>query len=158
MDLSRSTAVRTPGPIRSGRREDALAVRLPVLRAVLERQLRFRREQLARLDECGEALEASDVAEPADDRVPEAARAVREVDALVAAGARRALNDIEVALDRMRAGHYGHCRSCGGRIPLAVLEAIPKTTVCLTCQARRDRWGDQQMPGAEVRTAAPTGG
>jgi RNA polymerase-binding transcription factor len=158
MDLSRSTAVRTPGPIRSGRREDALAIRLPVLRAVLERQLRFRREQLARLDECGEALEASDGAESADDRVPVAARAVREVDALVAAGARRALNDIEVALDRMRAGRYGHCRSCGGRIPLAVLEAIPKTTVCLTCQARRDRWGDQQMPGAVVRTAAPTGG
>jgi hypothetical protein len=79
MNLSRSTPVRTPGPIRAGRGEDALAVRLPVLRAVLERQLRFRREQLAPLDECGEALEASDGAEPADDWVPEAAGALREV-------------------------------------------------------------------------------
>ena len=158
MDLPRSTPFRTPGPIRSGCREDALASRLPVLRAVLERQLRFRREQLARLDECGEALEASDDAEPADDWVPEAGLALHEVDALVAAGARRALNDLEVALDRMRSGRYGQCRSCGDRIPLAVLEAIPKTTVCLTCHARRDRGGDQQMPRTRVHAAAPTGG
>jgi RNA polymerase-binding transcription factor DksA len=117
MDFPRSTPDRASGPIRSGHREDALAVRLPVLRAVLERQLRFRREQLARLDECGEGLEAADDAEPPDDWLPDAARALREVDALVAAGTRRAFNDIEVALDRMCAGRYGHCRSCGDRIP-----------------------------------------
>ena len=60
--------------------------------------------------------------------------ALREVDALVAAGAHRALADIEMALSRIRTGRYGYCRSCEGPIPLVVLEAIPKTTLCLTCQ------------------------
>jgi DnaK suppressor protein len=59
---------------------------------------------------------------------------LREVDALVAAGARQALADIELALVRIRTGHYGYCRSCGARIPLVLLEAIPKTTLCLVCQ------------------------
>jgi DnaK suppressor protein len=68
----------------------------------------------------------------------EAAPALREVDALVAAGARRAVGDIASALDRMRRGRYGDCRSCGDAIPLAVLEAIPQTTLCLACQIRRD--------------------
>jgi len=108
---------------------------LPVLRAALERQLRFRREQLARLRERDEG--SSDAQLP-DGRTREAALALREVDALVAAGARRAISDIAAALDRMRRGRYGYCRSCGGRIPLAVLEAVPKTTLCLACQIRRD--------------------
>jgi RNA polymerase-binding transcription factor DksA len=34
----------------------------------------------------------------------------------------------------MRTGHYGYCRICGTGIPLLVLEAIPKTTLCLACQ------------------------
>jgi RNA polymerase-binding transcription factor DksA len=55
------------------------------------------------------------------------------VEALVAAGARRALADIELALVQMRTGHYGYCRICGASIPLVVLEAIPKTTLCLAC-------------------------
>ena len=59
---------------------------------------------------------------------------LHEVDALVLAGARRALADIELALVRMRTGRYGYCRSCDGRIPLVVLEAIPRTTLCLACQ------------------------
>lgn len=137
MNPFRSTPVRTSRPVRPGCRDDALAARLPVLRAVLERQLRFRREQLARLGEPGTASWGV----LPDGRPHEAAPALREVDALVAAGACRALDDISVALERMRTGRYGHCRSCGDRIPLAVLEAIPKTTVCLACQFRRERCG-----------------
>jgi DnaK suppressor protein len=160
MNLSRSTpAVRTPEPNRSGARDDGLAVRLPVLRAVLEQQLRFRREQLARLAGCGVGPEPSHGAELCDGRDPEAVLALRAVDVLVAAGAVRALTDIELALRRMRAGRYGHCRSCGTRIPLAVLVAIPKTTLCLTCQARRDR-ARQPAPAAHenIRRPTPTGG
>jgi DnaK suppressor protein len=64
---------------------------------------------------------------------------VREVEALVAAGARRALADIEVALARMQTGRYGYCRMCGAEIPVVVLDAIPSTTVCLACQQSADR-------------------
>jgi DnaK suppressor protein len=147
MDDSRSTSVCASELNRSGGREEALAVKLPVLRATLERQLRFRREQLSQLVECGTGLELSCSGEPSDGYTSGAALALREVNALLAEGARRALTDIELALLRMRQGRYGHCRGCGTRIPLAVLEAIPKTTLCLTCQARRDRGTTGGRPG-----------
>lgn len=131
-----------------GRRRDALASRLPVLRAALEQQRGFRREQLAVLDACDGTQESSARANPADSRDQEAVDALREVDALVADGARRALADIDLALLRMDTGRYGLCRSCGARIPLVVLEAIPKTTLCLTCQPQSERSDDQPSPVA----------
>jgi DnaK suppressor protein len=130
------------------RHQDALACRLPVLRAALEQQRGFRREQLALLDACGGTQEPSARANPADSRDQEAVEALREVDALVAAGARRALADIDLALLRMDTARYGLCRSCGARIPLVVLEAIPKTTLCLTCQPQSERSDDQLSPNA----------
>jgi DnaK suppressor protein len=63
----------------------------------------------------------------------EATRALDEVRAVVAAGARKALADIELALVRMSAGNYGRCRACGADIPLAVLTAVPRTTLCRSC-------------------------
>jgi DnaK suppressor protein len=114
-------------------RTNDLASRLPDLRAALERQRDFRREQLAQVD-----LHRPTCPLPATndavDRAEEPTSALREVEALVAAGARRALIDIELALARLRTGDYGCCRVCGTAIPVAVLEAIPKTTLCLVCQ------------------------
>jgi RNA polymerase-binding transcription factor DksA len=52
---------------------------------------------------------------------------------LVTAGARQALADIELALTRMNDGNYGRCRVCDAGIPLAVLTAIPTTTLCRSC-------------------------
>ena len=114
-------------------RSNDLASRLPDLRAALERQRDFRREQLAQVD-LHRPTRAPSATNGAVDRAEDATSALREVEALVAAGARRALTDIELALARMRTGDYGCCRVCGTAIPLAVLEAIPKTTLCLVCQ------------------------
>jgi DnaK suppressor protein len=108
-------------------------LQLPALRAALEQQLRFRRDQLAEL-EVGEHAPGSRSTDPPDGRNEEAVYGLHEVDALVVAGARQALTDIELALVRMRTGRYGYCRSCGARIPLVVLRAIPRTTLCLACQ------------------------
>ena len=130
--MVRSAAV-SASTIPAGRRGDDLASRLPVLRAALERQRDFRREQLAQVDLHQSSCTPS-ATNGARDRDQEATSALREIEALVTAGARRALTDIELALARMRTGHYGCCRLCGTGIPLAVLEAIPKTTLCLACQ------------------------
>ena len=113
--------------------DDPLVLRLPALRSALERQLRFRGDQLAEL-EVGEHTSRSRSANPRDRPNEEAVYGLHEVDALVLAGARRALADIELALVRMRTGRYGYCRSCDARIPLVVLEAVPRTTLCLACQ------------------------
>jgi RNA polymerase-binding transcription factor DksA len=133
------------GPVRRGGDEVALASRLPALRAVLEQQRSFRREQLALIDAGDETRVSSADAGPTGGRDEEGTHALREVNALVVAGARRALADIELALVRIRTGRYGLCRSCGNRIPVAVLEAVPKTTLCLACQYRGERGNDQQV-------------
>lgn len=150
--MARRRSARTLIPARPtglvGRHRDALASRLAVLRPALERQRRFRREQLALLGANGGTQESSARADPADSRDQQAVEARREVDALVAAGARRALADIDLALVRMDTGRYGLCRSCGAPIPVVVLEAIPKTTLCLTCQPHSERGDDRPSPAA----------
>jgi DnaK suppressor protein len=110
-----------------------LVRQLPALRKELERQRDFRKEQLAHLiahDENWTSLVGYGPRAMDGDAV----RALREVRASVATGARHALADIELALARMSDGSYGRCRACDGGIPLAVLTAIPATTVCRACQ------------------------
>jgi DnaK suppressor protein len=46
----------------------------------------------------------------------------------------RELVKIERALQQIRAGCYGTCEACEKKIPLARLNALPYTTLCVTCQ------------------------
>lgn len=114
-----------------------LVRQLPALREELQRQRDFRTEQLAhliahddnRMSLAGYGPRAKD---------GDATRALREVRALVTAGARQALADIELALARMSEGSYGRCRACDAGIAPAVLTAIPATTLCRACQLSGD--------------------
>jgi DnaK suppressor protein len=133
MARSRLTAVRSGHTEPTRRPGDLLVLPLPDLRAALEQQLRFRRDQLAELEAGGHARGRGGT-DPPDRRNEEAVYGLHEVDALVVAGARQAVADIELALVRMRTGRYGYCRSCGAHIPLVLLRAIPRTTLCLACQ------------------------
>jgi DnaK suppressor protein len=104
---------------------------LPALREELEKLRDFRHEQLAHLlahDQNRTSLAGYGPRADGD-----ATRALNEVRALVTAGARQALADIELALTRMNDGNYGRCRACDSAIPLAVLTAIPTTTLCRSC-------------------------
>jgi RNA polymerase-binding transcription factor DksA len=104
---------------------------LPALRVELEQQRDFRNEQLAHLLDHNENRASLAGYGPRADG--DAARALDEVRAMVTAGARQALADIELALARMNDGTYGRCRACDAGIPLAVLTAIPTTTLCRAC-------------------------
>lgn len=89
----------------------------------------FRREQLAQFagempHNCASYTGESGLA---------TAAALKEVHELVKIGALCALDDIELALMRIRVGKYGRCRNCDVDIPLAVLESIPQSTLCLSC-------------------------
>jgi len=53
----------------------------------------------------------------------------------------RELASIENALERMNDGTYGQCEVCGGRIPLARLDALPYATMCIGCQREMERTG-----------------
>jgi RNA polymerase-binding transcription factor DksA len=111
-----------------------LVRQLPALRKELERQREFRSEQLAHLS-AHDQNQASLVGYGPRAMDGDAVRALHQVRALVAAGARQALADIELALARMNQGTYGRCRACDADIPPAVLTAIPKTTLCQACHA-----------------------
>ncbi len=97
---------------------DRLTALLPTLRRALTDERAFRLAQRAHVDA----------------EVP-GSGAEAEIQAILSAGARRALNDIELALARLRSGEYGRCRTCEVRIAVAVLVAVPMTTLCLSCQA-----------------------
>jgi RNA polymerase-binding transcription factor DksA len=50
--------------------------------------------------------------------------------------ARRHLAELDAAEERLRAGSYGCCESCGRPIPAARLEARPVARTCVSCAAR----------------------
>jgi RNA polymerase-binding transcription factor len=43
--------------------------------------------------------------------------------------------EIDAALERMGAGSYGVCTSCGARIPLGRLRLRPYSPTCVTCSS-----------------------
>jgi RNA polymerase-binding transcription factor DksA len=59
-----------------------------------------------------------------------------EVDALVGS-LRETLVDIDAALDKLDAGTYGQCESCGQDIAEARLEAMPAARLCMACASKR---------------------
>ncbi|WP_019633281.1 TraR/DksA family transcriptional regulator [Actinomadura atramentaria] len=74
-----------------------------------------------------------------DEHDPEGATVGYErahVDALLTAALDR-LDELDAALARLDAGHYGTCTACGAPIPAGRLTARPETRHCLTCAARR---------------------
>ena len=49
------------------------------------------------------------------------------------------LKMVESALDRINAGNYGECLSCGREISRERLVAVPWTHYCIECQTRIER-------------------
>jgi DnaK suppressor protein len=73
----------------------------------------------------------------------------------------RELANIENALERMKEGSYGGCEVCGGKIPLARLNALPYATMCIACQREVERSGstaERLREEAEARSEEAVGG
>jgi RNA polymerase-binding protein DksA len=49
------------------------------------------------------------------------------------------LAQMERAIERVDAGTYGRCESCGNPIVKARLQAFPSATLCVTCKQREER-------------------
>ncbi|MBM3675807.1 MAG: hypothetical protein FJW88_12855 [Actinobacteria bacterium] len=58
---------------------------------------------------------------------------------MLSATARQAVEEIDRALERMKAGIYGLCVPAGRRISVARLEAIPWAESCVECKQRVER-------------------
>ena len=63
----------------------------------------------------------------------------REHEMSLAYNARDLLVQSERALERIEAGTYGVCESCGKAIGKARLQAFPRATLCVTCKQREER-------------------
>ena len=75
-------------------------------------------------------------ADPASTETGSAAT-VFEAELSMVRNTRELLAQVEEALRRFDAGTYGICADCGKRIPTARLTALPYTTLCVECAARR---------------------
>ncbi|MCF6154042.1 MAG: TraR/DksA family transcriptional regulator [Candidatus Brocadia sp.] len=62
-----------------------------------------------------------------------------ELEITVAEEDARELKQIEDALARIRAGHYGICEQCGQMIKKARLKAIPFATLCVSCKEEEEK-------------------
>lgn len=59
----------------------------------------------------------------------------RELDLVLSAQARAAVEEIDRALLKIDAGTYGRCERCGNEIPRARLEALPHAALCVACKS-----------------------
>jgi DnaK suppressor protein len=64
-----------------------------------------------------------------------------EINSQLAEVESRELSQIEKALERMKAGQYGICEICAGKIKLERLKALPYATLCIECQRELEREG-----------------
>lgn len=53
----------------------------------------------------------------------------------------RELAQVERALRRLKQGTYGKCEGCSGTIPVARLNALPFSTLCIKCQREMESEG-----------------
>jgi DnaK suppressor protein len=49
------------------------------------------------------------------------------------------LRQIQRALQRIESGDYANCTACGENIPLARLQAMPTTNLCVDCATEAER-------------------
>ncbi len=88
--------------------------------------------------EAAEALSQRDVSDVLDHENPSADCDAVTVLMLIER-AEGCLWEVEAALARIKNGSYGFCASCGDRIPLVRLRALPATACCIAC-SRRSSW------------------
>ena len=108
----------------------------------LHKHLLARRESLCK----SLKLEIEDLSELPDFATGDSADAASDaahhaVSSQIAELESRELVKIERALLQIRRGKYGVCESCEKKIPLARLNALPYTTLCVTCQRDEEEYG-----------------
>ena len=124
MPAEPSTSLQPPGALPAEKKR-------PHWRALLEARWRARLQEVTEL-----SLAYHHAAAAAPDRLGGEPRARRLLGRAVTA--RRKLADIEEALSRLAAGHYGRCEQCGSPIGPALLAAVPEARYCSGCAAPPD--------------------
>jgi RNA polymerase-binding transcription factor DksA len=104
-----------------------------------ERLLRQSEELAAEAEQLAREREGGDTQFDEESGEGDTVNVERERDLLLSASARQDVEDIDVALVRMKRGTYGVCKYAGRRLPLERLELLPWADVCVDCKARAER-------------------
>lgn len=116
-------------------RQDALLrlhKNLQERRSVLRKRLGLELEELAHVKHSSASGDAADAAFDASGE--EIASTLAELEA-------KELAQIERAIRRLKAGTYGKCEVCSVKIPIARLNALPFSTLCVKCQREMEAEG-----------------
>ncbi|NND85643.1 MAG: hypothetical protein HKN46_10895 [Acidimicrobiia bacterium] len=109
-----------------------------------EELLEERKRLVSIVEEHERELEESLQSEDSSERIPDPATGEggtlsfeyemeRQLDATTLAH----VQQIDLALERLDTGTYGNCEDCGEPIPIERLRALPHTTRCVSCAAKR---------------------
>ena len=126
-------------PVRSGE-ERWTEAELDELRQELEAESAELRADIAKAEsEIAERM-GDAVADAGDDPADAGAKTYqREHELALTHNSREFLAQNERALERIAAGTYGVCESCGEAIGKARLQAFPRATLCVQCKQREER-------------------
>lgn len=101
-------------------------------RTELRKRLGLELEELAHVKHSSASGDAADAAFDASGE---------EISSTLAELEAKELAQIERALRRLKAGTYGKCEACSVKIPVARLNALPFSTLCVDCQREMERDG-----------------
>lgn len=126
-------------PVRQGE-EPWTPEEVALLRGRLEEDIAAARREVRAVEDGFAELLEDPVEGAGDDSADVGAKAFqREHELALAYNTRDLLAQSEEAIERMNAGTYGVCRSCGQAVGKARLQAFPRATLCVTCKQREER-------------------
>ncbi|MBB1253243.1 TraR/DksA family transcriptional regulator [Streptomyces alkaliterrae] len=109
-------------------------------RTELEEEAGRRRSEIAALEEALSGLMRDSGDGAGDDQADTGSKNItREHELALAGNAREILYQTERALERLEAGTYGLCESCGNPIGKARMQAFPRATLCVDCKQKQER-------------------
>ncbi|MEI7686499.1 MAG: TraR/DksA family transcriptional regulator [Planctomycetota bacterium] len=72
-----------------------------------------------------------------------------EVNSQLAQLESRELAQIDQAIRKLKQGSYGTCEGCSKKIPVARLNALPFSTMCIECQRELEEYGSLEGRGVK---------
>jgi RNA polymerase-binding transcription factor len=126
-------------PVRSGE-ERWTEAELDEVWQELEAESAELRAEIAKAESAIAERMGDAVADAGDDPADAGAKTyMREHELALTHNSREFLAQNERALERIAAGTYGVCESCGEAIGKARLQAFPRATLCVQCKQREER-------------------
>ena len=74
---------------------------------------------------------------------------LKHIDSRIIGKKSEAIDDIDLALNKLKDGTCGICEECGEDIPIKRLDAVPAAIYCVSCQHDIDRRNKDESPRKE---------